>query len=106
MLDLTPEEFRKLGYRAVDILAANLEALPNSPARQRVPEELRRALLDQPLPTEGMDPALLLRAFEDMILPYPMGNASPLFFGWVNSPPAPMGVLAELLAAGLNPSVA
>jgi glutamate/tyrosine decarboxylase-like PLP-dependent enzyme len=35
-----------------------------------------------------------------------MGNASPRFFGWVNSPPAPIAVLAELLAAGLNPSVA
>jgi aromatic-L-amino-acid/L-tryptophan decarboxylase len=35
-----------------------------------------------------------------------MGNGSPRFFGWVNSPAAPLGVLAELLAAGLNPSVA
>ena len=35
-----------------------------------------------------------------------MGNASPRFFAWVNSPPAPLGVIAELLAAGLDPSVA
>ena len=35
-----------------------------------------------------------------------MGNSSPRFFGWVNSSAAPLCVLAELLAAGLNPSVA
>jgi aromatic-L-amino-acid/L-tryptophan decarboxylase len=35
-----------------------------------------------------------------------MGNSSPRFFAWVNSPPAPMGVLAELLAAAHDPSVA
>ncbi|HEY3231323.1 MAG TPA: pyridoxal-dependent decarboxylase, partial [Roseiflexaceae bacterium] len=40
------------------------------------------------------------------VLPYPMGNTSPRFFAWVNSPSAPLAVLAELLAAGLNSSVA
>ncbi|MEM8532691.1 MAG: aminotransferase class V-fold PLP-dependent enzyme, partial [Chloroflexota bacterium] len=28
------------------------------------------------------------------------------FFAWVNSPPAPLAILAELLASGMNPSVA
>ncbi len=35
-----------------------------------------------------------------------MGNGHPRFFGWVNSPPSPEGIAAELLAAALNPSVA
>src|SRR5204863_520894 len=35
-----------------------------------------------------------------------MGNGHPRFFGWVNSPPAPIGVLAEFLAAAMNPSCA
>jgi glutamate/tyrosine decarboxylase-like PLP-dependent enzyme len=35
-----------------------------------------------------------------------MGNNSPRFFAWVNSPAAPLGVLAELLAGSLNSSVA
>jgi glutamate/tyrosine decarboxylase-like PLP-dependent enzyme len=35
-----------------------------------------------------------------------MGNISPRFFGWINSPAAPLGVLADLLAGGLNASVA
>ena len=40
------------------------------------------------------------------VLPHPMGNGHPRFFGWINSPPAPFGALAELLAAALNPSCA
>jgi aromatic-L-amino-acid decarboxylase len=40
------------------------------------------------------------------VLRYPMGNSSPRFFAWVNSTAAPLAIIAELLAAGLNPSVA
>ncbi len=107
-IDLSPEAFRELGYRAVDLLADHLATLarPDTPVRSPVPEGLRRRLLTQPLPTEPCDPATLLDAFRDCILPYPMGNGSPRFFAWVNSPAAPLGILAELLAAGLNASLA
>jgi glutamate/tyrosine decarboxylase-like PLP-dependent enzyme len=60
----------------------------------------------QSLPRGPSEPDALLDFVASTILPYPMGNSSPRFFGWVNSPPAPLGVLAELLAAGVNPSVA
>jgi aromatic-L-amino-acid/L-tryptophan decarboxylase len=106
MLDLSPEEFRQLGYRAIDILADQLAAVRDAPTRCVVPEDLREQIMNQPLPVEPRDPSELLEAFAGTILPHPMGNASPRFFGWVNSPPAPLGVLAELLAAGLDPSVA
>ncbi|MBK8023834.1 MAG: aminotransferase class V-fold PLP-dependent enzyme [Chloroflexi bacterium] len=39
-------------------------------------------------------------------MPYPMGNANPRFLAWVNSPPAPLGVLGDLLASALNASAA
>jgi aromatic-L-amino-acid/L-tryptophan decarboxylase len=106
MIDLTPDEFRQLGYKAVDILSKQLAALPTAPARQPVPDDLRERIMHQPVPEAAGDPSALLDAFAQNILPYPMGNASPRFFAWVNSPPAPLGILAELLAAGLNPSVA
>jgi glutamate/tyrosine decarboxylase-like PLP-dependent enzyme len=34
-----------------------------------------------------------------------MGNGHPAFFGWVNPPPSPAGVIASLTAAAMNPSV-
>jgi glutamate/tyrosine decarboxylase-like PLP-dependent enzyme len=106
MLDLTPDQFRALGYRAVDLLADQFAALPDAPARRALPEAFRRDLLDQPLPQAGRSPEELLEAVASRILPYPMGNSSPRFFAWVNSPAAPLAVLAELLAAGMNASVA
>ncbi|WTJ79624.1 aminotransferase class V-fold PLP-dependent enzyme [Kitasatospora sp. NBC_01539] len=36
------------------------------------------------------------------IAPYPTGNGHPAFFAWINSPPSPAGVIAELLAAAVN----
>jgi glutamate/tyrosine decarboxylase-like PLP-dependent enzyme len=40
------------------------------------------------------------------VLPHPFGNGHPRFFGWANPPPALEGVLAELIAAAMNPSCA
>jgi glutamate/tyrosine decarboxylase-like PLP-dependent enzyme len=62
--------------------------------------------MSQPLPQGSSDPDTLLDEVASKILRYPMGNGSPRFFAWVNSPAAPLGALADLLAAGLNPSVA
>lgn len=106
MIDLSPEAFRKLGYQAVDLLADQLANLNSVPTRQAVPEIIREKLLHQPLPETGCDPTEVLRLFAEEVLPYPMGNNSPRFLSWINPPPAPIGVLAELLAAGMNPSVA
>jgi aromatic-L-amino-acid/L-tryptophan decarboxylase len=106
MIDLTPDQFRALGYRAVDLIAEQLAALPTAPCRRAIPDELRQHLLDQPLPAAGRDADQVLDAVAEFVLPYPMGNNSPRFFAWVNSPAAPLGVLAELLAGGLNASVA
>lgn len=105
-IDMSPEEFRRLGYRAVDLLTEHFSSLADGPCRAPVPDALRRELIEQPVPTGGSDPDAVLDDVASKILRYPMGNGSPKFFAWVNSSAAPFSVLAELLAAGLNPSVA
>jgi aromatic-L-amino-acid decarboxylase len=105
-LALDVEEFRRLGYRAVDLAAAHLAGVRERPVFQPMTPDERRAVLEQPLPAAGMAPDDILDTFARAILPHPMGNGHPRFFGWVNSPPAPIGVLAELLAAAMDPSCA
>ena len=106
MIDLSPEEFRQLGYRAIDLIAERLAAMQDAPVRQPVPPAHRDHLMHSPLNREPVDPAVLLEQAAESVLAYPMGNASSRFFGWVNSPPAPFAVLAEMLAAAHNASVA
>jgi glutamate/tyrosine decarboxylase-like PLP-dependent enzyme len=71
-----------------------------------VTETARAWLQDQPLPDRGRPLDVLLADIEAHVLPYPMGNGHPRFFGWVNSPPAPAGVVVEPIAAAMNPSCA
>lgn len=106
MMDLSPEEFRRLGYQAIDLIADRLAGIREAPLRQPVPDELRSRLMHTPLNTAPTDPAELLASVAQDILNYPMGSSNPRFFAWVNSTAAPMGMLAELLAAAHNASVA
>ena len=105
-LMLDPETFRALGYQAVDLATAHLAGMREAPVFQPMPPAARLGLLEQSLPASGTAPEEILGRFATDVLPYPMGNGHPRFFGWVNSPPAPMGVLAELLAAAMGPSCA
>jgi glutamate/tyrosine decarboxylase-like PLP-dependent enzyme len=106
--ELDPEEFRQLGYRAVDLLVEQLSNLQNhnEPARRYMPDDLRREIMVQPLPEKPGDPHEILDAVAENVMPYPLGNVSPRFFARVTSSPAPLGVIADLLASGLGSNAA
>ena len=55
-----------------------------------------------PLPLEPQDLAGVHDAFLKTILPYSGGNTHPGFMGWVQGGGTPAGMLAEMLAGGLN----
>lgn len=103
---LDPEAFRALAHRAVDVAADHLAAVPGRPVFSPLTPAERAALLQQPLPESGDDPEALLTAVRERIFSHPMGNGHPRFFGWVNSPPQPVGIVGDLLAATLDPSSA
>ena len=64
-----------------------------------------KAHLQQPLPLEGEPPEAIYEDFRTNILPYPMGNVHPRFWSWVMGNGTPLGMLAEMLAAGFNPNM-
>jgi glutamate/tyrosine decarboxylase-like PLP-dependent enzyme len=100
-----PEAFRRAAHVAVDGVAHHLAELPSRPVWQPLPDDLRERLLALPLPDRGAAlEDLVATALRD-VLPHAMGNGHPAFFGWVNPPPSPAGVIASLTAAAMNPSV-
>jgi aromatic-L-amino-acid decarboxylase len=105
-IDLDPEEFRALGHQLVDDLAGLLERLPDLPVTPgESPEEVRAALGDAPLPEHGAAPDTLLAEARDLLFEHSLFTGHPRFLGYVIGAPAPLGALADLLAAGVNPNL-
>jgi aromatic-L-amino-acid decarboxylase len=106
-LDIDATTFRALGHRLVDDVAAFLESLPARPVtRSQPPSGVREALgLGGPLPERGTDPAVLLQRTASLLFDHSLLNGHPRFYGYITSSPAPIGILAELLAAAVNANV-
>ena len=96
--------FRSLSHAALDDALDYLEHIRDEPAWREMPAEVQ-ARLREPLPQDPSPLAEVYRTFADAILPYASGNTHPRFFGWVQGAGTPTGVLAELLAATMNPNV-
>ena len=59
----------------------------------------------RPLPEEGKDPDVLLRHAADLLFAHSLFNGHPRFYGYITSSAAPIGILADLLAAAVNANV-
>ncbi len=94
-------DLRAQGHRMLDDILDYLEHLRERPVWQPIPAEVRNRF-HEPLPEEPSDLATVHRQFMADILPYAVGNAHPGFMGWVHGGGTPVGMLAEMLAAGLN----
>lgn len=99
------DAFRGLAHRMVDDMLAHLSALRDEPAWREMPPSVR-ATFDGGVPREGVGAAAAYEAFVRDVLPYPNGNLHPRFFGWVQGNGTPLGMMADMLAAGLNPHLA
>ena len=100
------ETFYHLGMQAVEIATEYLEGIPGKPVFRPMTPSERQLLLYQQLPEHGRSPEALFDFFEQHILPHAMGNQHPRFAAWVNPAGAPIGMLADFLAAVMNPSTA
>jgi aromatic-L-amino-acid decarboxylase len=103
--DLPPEEFRSLGHALVDSIADFLHDLPKAPtAANLLPDTLRSALGVRAMPEQGRDIAPVIDEFSEKFFRLSTHNGSPRFFGYITSSAAPIGALADLLAAAVNPN--
>ena len=78
-----------------------LEQIRQRPAWQPIPDPVRAAFHEE-LPRAPQPLAAVYDEFRRSILPYATGNTHPGFMGWVHGGGTGVGMLAEMLAAGLN----
>lgn len=102
--DLDPADWDRFAtdaHRALDLMIDYVRCVRERKVWQPAPDDVRerfRASLPQgPKPLSD-----LIDEFERSMLPYGNGNVHPLFMGWVHGAGTPVGMVAEMLAAGLN----
>jgi aromatic-L-amino-acid/L-tryptophan decarboxylase len=99
------EAFRALAHRMVDDTIGHLATLRDRAAWQPMPDAVRTSF-DEPLPRGGEGEAAAYEQFRARIQPYPNGNLHPRFWGWVQGTGTPLGMMADMLAAAMNPHLA
>lgn len=104
-LEMTPDEFRRAGHEVIERIADLLSTIRTRPiTRGETPAEIRALLGRRPLPRSGSDPARLLEETVPLLIEHSLYNGHPRFMGYITSSAAPIGVLADALAAAINPN--
>ncbi|MBR0815166.1 aspartate aminotransferase family protein [Bradyrhizobium diazoefficiens] len=93
--------FRALAHRMLDETIDGIANVRSRPVWQPIPDGVRAAFKAD-VPREASDLAEVYREFAEHIAPYATGNVHPGFMGWVHGGGTAVGMLAEMLAAGLN----
>ncbi|TDQ16941.1 glutamate/tyrosine decarboxylase-like PLP-dependent enzyme [Algoriphagus boseongensis] len=105
-LTLDPEnwdQMRALGHQMIDDLFDYWQSIRDQKIWKPMPDEVKE-FLNQPIPEKGQDPQEVYEEFKKNIFQYNKGNVHPRFFAWIQGTGTPMGVLADLLASGMNPN--
>jgi glutamate/tyrosine decarboxylase-like PLP-dependent enzyme len=95
------DHIRALGHRMLDDMLDYAAEIRDRPVWQPIPDQVR-ARFHATLPRQPSDLGEVYREFSDFIVPYATGNVHPGFMGWVHGGGTAVGMLAEMLAAGLN----
>lgn len=101
---LDPQDWdavRAQGHRMLDDMIDYIANIRDRPVWQPIPDDVRARFCAE-LPRQASDLGDVYREFADFVVPYATGNVHPGFMGWVHGGGTAVGMLAEMLAAGLN----
>ena len=105
-IEISKEEFKKIGYQIIDSAAEYLETVHDKPVTTgETPKEIQAILGNASLPELGTSAAELVSRASDLLFNHSLLNGHPKFLGYITSSPTPIGALADLLAATVNPNV-
>jgi glutamate/tyrosine decarboxylase-like PLP-dependent enzyme len=92
---------RSQGHRMLDDMFDYLQHIRARPVWQPIPDNVR-AQFQSGLPRRPEALENVYEEFTKFVLPYATGNVHPGFMGWVHGGGTAVGMLSEMLAAGLN----
>src|SRR6476661_7258300 len=105
-IEISKEDFTKMGYQLIDTLAQFIDSIAEKPVTTgESPQQLQTLMGTASLPENGTPPEELLLKASDLLLHHSLFNGHPKFLGYITSSAAPLGALADLLAAAVNPNV-
>lgn len=101
-LAMTRDTFLRLGKQVLESAADHLDEQRDGPVRKDCAEGPSPQIASISLADNGASNEDVFGFLTEAILPHPLGNGNPRFFGWITSAPAPIGILADLLATTMN----
>ena len=105
-IEISKDEFKIIGYQLVDTISNFIDTIDQKPVTTgETPEQIQKILGNASLPEHGTSISELFSRTSDLLLNHSLLNGHPKFFGYITSSPTPIGALADLLAASVNPNV-
>ena len=105
-IDISKSQFREIGRQLIDDISDFIYGIRERPVTySEGPSRLQDILGTSDLPEKGTPAGELLTRATDLLLNHSLFNGHPKFFGYITSSAAPIGALADLLAASVNPNV-
>ena len=99
-------EFRQTGYRLIDQIADFIDHIGGKPVTTNAsPPQLSDIIGLDPLPESGKTANEIINRASHLLFNHSLLNGHPRFLGYITSSAAPIGALADLLAAAVNPNV-
>lgn len=95
---------KELGHRMLDDMFDYYQSSRQRPAWKK-PSKYALNSMQHPLPQFPQEAAEVYEHFFTQILPYNTENGHPRFWSWVQGGGTPVGMLADMLAAGMNANV-
>ncbi|MEC7772621.1 MAG: aminotransferase class V-fold PLP-dependent enzyme [Bacteroidota bacterium] len=105
-IEIDGEEFRQIGYQLIDDISNFMNQIDKKPVTyNRSPSQIQKIIGTTSLPDNGSEASELIAQATELLLNNSLFNGHPKFMGYITSSAAPIGALADLLAASVNPNV-
>src|SRR5580692_1703894 len=95
------DDVRAQAHRMLDDAIDAIANIREQPVWRPIPDEVRARFRSE-IPREPLELGEIYREYSQFIAPYATGNVHPGFMGWVHGGGTAIGMLAEMLAGGLN----